>query len=283
MRSSSQLFIFCSLLLLASYVSASFWDNKAGVAQPVAIDRRQDQEDTPKEEPSTTQESQDSTITSDPTKTSDSTETNADKTTDATTGTKAKETGTKAAKTTDKEKPTDIPFDAPVGGIEMVKPAITDGPTYIKIGTEATFKWNYTSLIATPSAVDAVAFCSRNSHTYTITSNMTVEKTAEVKWDTAQYKSQDVPLLTEEYTLMVYDNTKEPSDVPEPGHLGSFNQYRFGMYHPQDYTPRTESTCATCSAAMSDMERQALKVMFGTAMITVLSFTWFVTGIGVFG
>lgn len=40
--------------------------------------------------------------------------------------------------------------------------------------------------------------------------------------------------------------------------------------------------CAVCSAALSDTERQAMKFMFGMAAVTVLSFTWFVGGLGAF-
>jgi len=60
-----------------------------------------------------------------------------------------------------------------------------------------------------------------------------------------------------------------------------YDQYSFGMYTPQPYTPLNEFKCATCSGALSDMERRALGMVFGMAMITVLSFTWFVGGLGV--
>ncbi|KKZ63751.1 hypothetical protein EMCG_01940 [[Emmonsia] crescens] len=272
MRPVSHIFILCSLLVLVSYVRASLWDDKVNVAQPFAFARRQDRED-PATEPT---KAQDSTITEAPSKTTDPKESskNTDGNTDATTGTK--QTGTK----TSKPNPTKVPFDAPVGGIKIIEPAITDGPTYIKIGTKATFKWNYTSLLISPSAVDVIAFCSKNSHSYTISGNMTVQPTADIKWDTGVFSTSDVPLLTEDYTLFVYDNSRSPSDPPEPGRLGSQSQFTFGMYHPQPYTPRNEFVCAGCSAAISDMERQALKFMFGMATLTVVSFTWFVTGVG---
>lgn len=38
--------------------------------------------------------------------------------------------------------------------------------------------------------------------------------------------------------------------------------------------------CPVCSGAISDMERQTLKFVFGMCAITILSFTWFVGGIG---
>lgn len=40
----------------------------------------------------------------------------------------------------------------------------------------------------------------------------------------------------------------------------------------------TEWKCATCSGALSDMERQTLKFVLGMCTITVLSFTWFAGG-----
>lgn len=43
----------------------------------------------------------------------------------------------------------------------------------------------------------------------------------------------------------------------------------------------TEWKCATCSGALSDMERQTLKFVLGMCTITVLSFTWFAGGFGV--
>ncbi|OJD20658.1 hypothetical protein ACJ73_08006 [Blastomyces percursus] len=270
MRPTSHIFILCSLLLLVSFVKASLGDGK-NLSQPISLARRQ-REDTTADEPSKTE---DPTITEAPTRTGDSKETgnNTDGNTD-TAGTK--DTGTK----TTKPKPTKAPPDAPAGGIKIISPAITDGPTYIKIGTTATFKWNYTSLIVTPTAVDVIAYCRKNDHSYTITGNMTVAPTAEIDWDTDVYKTSEVPLLTEEYTLVVYDNSRDPSSIPEPGGLGSQGYLTFGMYYPQKYTPRQDFVCASCNSAVSDMGRQALKFIVGMSAITVLSFTWFVTGAG---
>ncbi|EEQ92015.1 hypothetical protein RJZ56_003564 [Blastomyces dermatitidis] len=272
MRPTSHIFILCSLLLLVSFVKASLGDGKVHLAQPIALARRQNREDTTADGPSRTE---DPTITEAPTETGDSEETgrNTDGNTDTTAGTK--DTGTR----TTNPRPTSVPFDAPAGGIKLIEPAITDGPTYIKIGTTATFKWNYTSLLVSPTAVDAVAYCSKNDHSYTISGNMTVAPTVEIEWDTGAYRTSDVPLLTEDYTLMVYDNSKDPSTIPGPGELGSQNQFVFGMYYPQPYTPRQDFVCPGCNSAVSDMERQALKFIVGMSAVTVLSFTWFVTGV----
>lgn len=67
---------------------------------------------------------------------------------------------------------------------------------------------------------------------------MSVQETAHVVWDTGRYQTSDVPLLTEDYTLMVYDSSKDPSDIPQAGHLGAQRPLMFGMYYPQAYTPR---------------------------------------------
>ena len=41
-----------------------------------------------------------------------------------------------------------------------------------------------------------------------------------------------------------------------------------------------EWTCATCNDALSDTERQAIKFVLGMCGVTILSFTWFVGGLG---
>jgi len=162
----------------------------------------------------------------------------------------------------------------------MITPSANAVPTYVKIGDTVTFKWNYTSLVVTPSAVDVVAFCSKNNNYYTISSNQTYNSTGEVTWDTGA--TATVPLLTESYTLMVYDTEKGPSGAAAPGQLGSSSQYRFGMYIRKKYTPLNQFTCATCNGAMSSIERQTLGFLFGMVTITILSFTWFATGFGLF-
>ena len=61
-------------------------------------------------------------------------------------------------------------------------------------------------------------------------------------WDTRPDMSGETGLLTEMYTLLIYDAEKAPTDTAEAGHLGAFNQHVFGMYRKQDYTPRS-GTC----------------------------------------
>ncbi|GIK07824.1 hypothetical protein Aspvir_003493 [Aspergillus viridinutans] len=228
---------------------------------------------------------------------SESKTTNDSSATDSSSGT-AKETGTqtgsgtstetgtdksgKSSKAKTSTKSTSIDARLPAGGTSMLIPT-AGATTYYKIGDHVTFAWNYTSLVVTPSAVNVLATCTMNSATYTLTSNMSVEATGKVVWDTGKYQANaTVPLLTATYTLYVVDVDKDIGDTASAGHLGSQNGYSFGMYSPQPYTPLNEYNCATCNSALSDIERQALKFAFGMAMITIASFTWFAGDFGVF-
>lgn len=157
--------------------------------------------------------------------------------------------------------------------------------TYYRIGEYVTFVWNYTSLSATPTAVDILATCTANSQLYTIQMNATVpgNSTQAVTWDTGSYQSTAVsnPLLTETYTLIIYEAGSSISATAEAGYLGVYDTFTFGMYTPQPYVGLGEYVCATCSGALSDMERRALRLVIGVSLITVASFTWFVSGTGV--
>jgi hypothetical protein len=199
------------------------------------------------------------------------------------TGSSTKATGKSGTST---KKPTTTAFDPrlPAGGVALITPAIIDGPQYFKIGDFVTFAWNYTSLLATPSAVDILATCKENDQTYTLAMNQTIgNATGAVTWDTGAYQSTalSAPLLTETYTLIIYDAASSISAQAQAGYLAVYDQYTFGMYTPQPYTPLNEFQCATCSAAFGDMERRALGMVVGVSVITILSFTWFVGGIGV--
>ncbi|KAH7393598.1 hypothetical protein BKA64DRAFT_695960 [Cadophora sp. MPI-SDFR-AT-0126] len=171
----------------------------------------------------------------------------------------------------------------PAGGISLITPNAMS-TSYYKIGEQVTFAWNYTSLSATPTAINILASCSANSQTYTLAMNHTVSNaTGAVTWDTGAYQATAVqnPLLTQTYTLIIYDADSSVSAVAAAGYLSTFNSYTFGMYVPQAYTPLADYVCATCSGAFGDMERRALGMMLGMALLTVLSFTWFVGGAGV--
>jgi len=207
----------------------------------------------------------------------------------------AKQTGNTASGSKATAKPTGKPtatkahttaFDArlPAGGVSMITPAIISGPQYFKVGDFVTFAFNLTSVLATPTALNIMATCTANQQLYTLAANQTTANaTNVVLWDTGAYQSTALsdPLLTEKYTLLVYDADSNPSATAQAGYLAVYNQYTFGMYTPQAYTPIGEFKCATCSGALSDMERRALGMVVGVTVITVLSFTWFVGGLGI--
>ncbi len=163
----------------------------------------------------------------------------------------------------------------------MITPAATAAMQLYKIGDFVTWGWNYTNLQATPTAIDLLASCSFASRTFTLTQNMTFQTHGSYTWDTGAFQSDNVasPLLTEEYTLILYDAESSVSATAEAGYLGTFEGFTFGLYATQSYTPLADGwTCATCSGAMSDMEKRAVGFALTMSIITVLSFTWFVTG-----
>lgn len=273
-----------TVLLLGVLSSAWQWDGL--VKRGGALDRRAASTTT---DTSTTGSSATDAATTGASTTSgsSSTGTNTDATT---TGTGQTATGTSTGNSTStntktKTKTTatsSISIDpaAGAGGISMITPAATS-TTYFKVGYNATFVWNYTSLSVTPSAIDVVASCSLNSQTYTLTQNMSVDPTGTFIWDTDKYQaSQTMSLLTATYTLFVYDANKSLDDTAEAGYLSGSIGYSFGMYRPESYTPLNEFKCATCSGAISDIQRQGLKFAVGMALITILSFTWFIGGAG---
>jgi hypothetical protein len=172
----------------------------------------------------------------------------------------------------------------PAGGVAMITPSVMDGEQYYKIGDFVTFAWNYTSLEATPTAVNVMATCTANNELYTIAVNQTVTNaTQSAIWDTGAYQSNAlaVRLLTSKYTLIIYDAASSISANARPGYLAVYNQYSFGMYEKQSYVPLADYVCVTCSGALGDLERKFLGMVFGMGLLTVLSFTWFVSGTGV--
>lgn len=185
-------------------------------------------------------------------------------------------TSTGTAKTTGKSKTYDARL--PAGGVSMITPNALS-TQYYKIEDYITFVWNYTSLSATPSRIDVLASCATNNQMYTISSNVSVEETQSIIWDTGAFQSSaTVPLLTETYTLIIHDAAKDISAAPQAGYLGVVNQFTFGMYTPQPYTPLNEYKCVTCNSAMTLAEKQTLLALVGMASLSAISFGWF-TGV----
>ncbi|KAK1750671.1 hypothetical protein QBC47DRAFT_393214 [Echria macrotheca] len=172
----------------------------------------------------------------------------------------------------------------PAGNVVMLTPAITDGTQLYKIKDYVTWGWNYTNLQATPTAVDVKISCSAARQTWTLTQNMTFATNGAYTWDTEAFQSANVasPLPVEQYTLLIHDSDGAVTSTPEAGYLAPFSGFIFGLYSPRAPTPLDDFVCATCSGAMSDMERRVLGGAVAMSIITVLSFTWFVAGFGAF-
>ncbi|KAF2665342.1 hypothetical protein BT63DRAFT_442759 [Microthyrium microscopicum] len=171
------------------------------------------------------------------------------------------------------------PRDAP-GGISMVTPGRFEPTKYYKAGDWFHFAWNYTSVQATPTAINIVAACSANQQTYTLAANMSYQPTGEIYWDTGAYQtSAGVQLLTNQYTLSVWDASQQATAAAKAGYLAG-GSYIFGVYQPQANTPLADFKCPTCSGA-SNLEIMTWKALGGMAIITILTFTGFVTNFNV--
>lgn len=173
----------------------------------------------------------------------------------------------------------------PPGGVTVISPKSTSGLPIFKIGDKATFGFNFTSLSATPTALNILATCTLNEALYTIAMNQTVNMTATTQqavWDSNGYETSSAPLVVATYTLIVYDSDGSESDIPEAGYLSPFKSFAFGMYNRQDYSDDSGGVpCISCSGAFGSLERNALGFMFGMSIITVFTFTWFVNGLNV--
>ncbi|KFZ18193.1 hypothetical protein V502_04219 [Pseudogymnoascus sp. VKM F-4520 (FW-2644)] len=198
--------------------------------------------------------------------------------------TKGSSTSAKSTKSTKSATHTSYDARLPAGGITLLSPASTSALPIFKIGDKATFGFNFTSLSATPTALNILATCTLNQALYTIAMNQTINSTATTQqaiWDSNADASSS-PLVVATYTLIIYDSDGSESDVPEAGYLAPFKSYAFGMYNPQDYTDDAGGVpCISCSGAFGSLERNALGFMFGMSIITVLTFTWFVNGLDV--
>ena len=160
----------------------------------------------------------------------------------ATTGAAASASGTQtgAAKTSGQAAASSISVNPvlPPGGVNMITPSALAQTTYYKIGDYVSFAWNYTSLSVTPSKVDVVVTCAENSATYALQTNATFKATDSVVWDTGADATGTAPLPMGSYTLVIYDAGAGPTAAAAAGRLGTTDNFEFGMYIPQKYTPR---------------------------------------------
>ncbi|ODA80506.1 hypothetical protein RJ55_03464 [Drechmeria coniospora] len=211
--------------------------------------------------------------TAEPTKSGDVKETGSSKDT--------KETG--ADKSGDGGGPrTTFAPDAPAGGVSMLSPAIMTQPTPLyKISDYVTWSWNYTSLLGTPTAVDILVSCTQ-AGVVTIASNMSFATSVNYVWDTRlQAGSAENPLRTDMYTLIIKASDAEITDRPEPGYLGTWSGFRFGLYSARPYQPFSEWKCpGVCSAASSLPGHEAVRLALTMSLLSLTAFTWFVVGLG---
>lgn len=195
----------------------------------------------------------------------------------------SKETG----KSTSSKPPKKTQFDPldPVGGVVMVTPAPTDGYQLYKIGDYITWGWNYTDVQATPTGIDLYVSCSKVPQPWTLTQNMSYSRVGSYTWDTEEFQKSHVadPLIVDQYTLIIADADGGISATPEPGYLAPWAGFNFGLYTGRPYVDTADGwECASCNSAKSGLDNRAVGVAVVMSVVTVLSFTWFVTGLGVF-
>jgi hypothetical protein len=279
--------VLAAVVALSTVSAASLLDDVKAVAADHALFARQDNEQS-SAAPSKTQNNDEASTTAAPKssakESSDPSQTNSDaKSTGKASGTQ-KESG--GSKTTGKPKATNFGPDTPPGGISMVSPPPISGAQYYKIGDWVTFAWNYTSLKMTPSAIDILATCTANQATYTLAVNQTVKENeaGTVLWDTGAYQATaTIPLLTEQYTLIIYEADSSISATARNGYLAVQSQFAFGMYTPQPYTSWADFNCPNCikSGALSANEALTLKVLLITGGTTIASFLYFANAFGI--
>ncbi|KAM0260039.1 hypothetical protein ACHAQJ_002963 [Trichoderma viride] len=200
---------------------------------------------------------------------------------------KTDDKGSSGKKTTTKKggKATHTTFDAeaPPGSIIMETPNVFAASAALyKVGDYITWGWNYTNLLGTPTAIDVLISCSTASETWTLTSNMTFKTSGAYTWDSAvQESSVEQPLPVAMYTLIIKDSDASITGQPDPGYLGTFTGFTFGLYTPQPYLPFDQWTCDACNAALSKFDHHVLGFAITMGLVTVLSFTWFVSGIDI--
>jgi hypothetical protein len=198
---------------------------------------------------------------------------------------KSDDNGKKTTTTKKGGKATHTTFDleAPPGSIIMETPNVFAASAALyKIGDYITWGWNYTNLLGTPTAIDVLISCSTASETWTLTSNMTFKTAGSYTWDSSvQESSIEEPLPVAMYTLIIKDSDTSITALPDPGYLGTFTQFTFGLYTPQPYLPFNEWTCDACNAALSKFDHHVLGFAITMGLVTVLSFTWFVSGVDI--
>ncbi|KAI0428618.1 hypothetical protein F5Y09DRAFT_284429 [Xylaria sp. FL1042] len=280
MRSPQQILT----IALALSPLAAAWSNWLPDIDSLVV-RQDDSSSSQEDQPTKTPSPGSSTADDAPKETGSSKPTESSNDSSSATGTPTKSaSGTsKTSKTTGAKHTTFNALD-PAGGVAFIDPPITAAETLYRIDNTdpITWKWNYTSLQGKPSAIDVLISCSKATATWTLTQNMTFEPTATFTWDSNKFQQKQIgnQLPVEQYTLLVYDSDGSFTDTPEPGYLAPYAGFQFGLYTAKPYQNLSEWKCVTCSAAAGGpLDRQALSFALTMTVFTVLSFTWYVTGI----
>lgn len=213
-----------------------------------------------REESSSSEKSQDKETT---TKKGSSTDKDSKTTSDEEESTK---TTDKNSKTTSTK--TRIAVTDPAGGISMIEPKATE-PLIYKFGETITFKWNMTSVKASPTAINVEAYNTANKHYYTIAANLSAQATS-AEWDTEKDREGEFPLMEERYTLIIYDAKDGRTATPKAGYLAPWSQLSFGLYKPRGAVSNKDFQCIGCSSA------SGVRVVLGSTFIAVISAALFV-------
>lgn len=156
------------------------------------------------------------------------------------------------------------------GGINMIEPDIFQAPFIYKLGDVITFKWNMTSVKATPTAINVEAYNDANKHYYTIAGNISAKETS-VEWDTEKDLDAEFPLMEARYTLNIYDAAAATkTEQAKAGGLNPFRNLQFGLYKPKAPVKNEDFKCIGCSSA------SGLRVAMGTTILATASAMYFV-------
>jgi hypothetical protein len=144
--------------------------------------------------------------------------------------------------------------------------------SYYSVGSPITFVWNYTYLIATPTALDILVTATAPGLAiptpFTLALNETFSFPQTFIWDTEKF-AQETPLPQGSYSLIVYDADAADGQwtVATAGKLSAWRGASWGMYNTQKYTNMTDGfVCATCNAAAStNLPKGTVTMLMGVA------------------
>lgn len=164
--------------------------------------------------------------------------------------------------------------------MSMISPTTAAYKPLYKAGDYITWQWNYTNVMATPTAIDVILSCSSITQSWTLTANMSWTTPATFTWDSSvQANNAQHPLVPNNYTLVVKDSQEAITAAAEAGYLAVQSAFTFGLYTPQPYTPLAEWDCTTCIVGAANRYGTVLVPMIVTSLMTSIGFLWFINGL----